>query len=1336
MCSRLSRVRPPIVTPLPQWTHGYYLRATTTYIDPISNTDNNFNEDVNGDRDTVDSRITSTGNDREGLTPENPSLRTVSLVTKNAVRRPITGATIPNFVDSAGDTITSLTRQVQENTDLTTPVESAGSVSVKIDEPGVTLLWTVSGVHADNFSISHTEVDGVEDTSVGNIDVIQVDANGKTAPEFDFDDSSKPNPYRIRLNVRVQGGETNQTSDIDVAIHVTNIDEDITIVHVDADEPNASVPAAAAPPVENATDAYAVSYDEIIDASISASQAPAVATFAANDPEGSGILWDVKGADAPLFTITGGVLKFVETPDFEDPQDRVAETGATPTVNDYLMTTPDADAGMNTYDVVVRAIEDRTDRPAAERSWPAQTIERHVRVTVDNVDEPGVITLQWRQPELGTPIMAILRDADGPASGSAIVVSTWEWKISNAGIVPPTLNKDNNNHWRMALGDGNATQTYTPEDAPEQPGGGDVVDSGRYLWLKATYTDGETEAGDDPKMAIGVSEMTVQAAGLGEVDGSPNFQRDLEEISVGENTPSVGTLLGTVAVRQGGTEAGDTLTYSFRDVVVGDLTTAVVTALGADATTRITAAINNGDWADDEFFTINRANGQVRLAQPLDFESRPPGGKYIVVVRAADPSVHLTPVPLTNLDDVVVIITATDENDAPKLTGRAELTIDENAAVNAFEGNTTAILEAIEAVIDGTATQDERDTEATAVNRYTFSDPDAQDGFKQWNLTGPDGDSFRLVQTVGRLLEFKESPDYENPADADGDNVYKVTMWTIDNDGARFELDICVTVQNINEAGKVTLYDSNDMELVQPYEDQTVRAEVTDPDGGFRLRHEVVQVVDSWEWQRHQNPPAAQDENAWGVPVGTRSLYTPDADDIGWFLRATAMYKDNAPDLAPDGDVPDRPVHDNGVYTERAVTKHAVLQVDQNRSPAFPVESVTRFIAENSPTTTYVDVPLPLAIDPDGGVLTYELTDDNDGLFQLVMVRAVDVDNVAGQRAPADDGTELPMKGMTPVLQIRVAPLVAEADDVAANFGTEFDYEEVDLNSYSVEITVSDDGDHTDTLTVNIMVSGRNEAPAEPEAVPADPAGPSISGEGSVDVEEGHTGMVATYTVVNSNAAATWTLTGDDRSAFNIGRSDGMLTFNAMPDFENPADAGTNNTYEITVNAAIAGGDPLSLDVTVNVTNEDDPGTVSLSSTTPRVGVAITASVDDPDGGVTGATWEWARSSDGLTGWVDTGATSAAYTPVAADADNYLRATAVSYTDDEGSGKSAEPAVSANAVLDTTAPTTGSALGDTYDTNDDGEIERDEVLGAIVDFVGGDLNRDDVLSIILLFVTS
>ena len=86
----------------------------------------------------------------------------------------------------------------------------------------------------------------------------------------------------------------------------------------------------------------------------------------------------------------------------------------------------------------------------------------------------------------------------------------------------------------------------------------------------------------------------------------------------------------------------------------------------------------------------------------------------------------------------------------------------------------------------------------------------------------------------------------------------------------------------------------------------------------------------------------------------------------------------------------------------------------------------------------------------------------------------------------------------------------------------------------------------------------------------------------------------------------------------------------------------------------------------------------------------MTASLRDPDGGVTGEAWQWARSQDGATNWEDIGtAASNAYTPVAADEDNYLRAT-VSYTDGDGPGKSANE-ISANAVevvavIENTAP--------------------------------------------------
>ena len=72
--------------------------------------------------------------------------------------------------------------------------------------------------------------------------------------------------------------------------------------------------------------------------------------------------------------------------------------------------------------------------------------------------------------------------------------------------------------------------------------------------------------------------------------------------------------------------------------------------------------------------------------------------------------------------------------------------------------------------------------------------------------------------------------------------------------------------------------------------------------------------------------------------------------------------------------------------------------------------------------------------------------------------------------------------------------------------------------------------------------------------------------------------------------------------------------------------------------------------MTVAVTNVDEKGMVTLSEMRPRVGAAVTAILADPDGGVTGTTWQWAESVAPDGAFTDiNGATSASYTPVEND---------------------------------------------------------------------------------------
>ena len=192
---------------------------------------------------------------------------------------------------------------------------------------------------------------------------------------------------------------------------------------------------------------------------------------------------------------------------------------------------------------------------------------------------------------------------------------------------------------------------------------------------------------------------------------------------------------------------------------------------------------------------------------------------------------------------------------------------------------------------------------------------------------------------------------------------------------------------------------------------------------------------------------------------------------------------------------------------------------------------------------------------------------------------------------------------------------------------------------------------------------------------------PSFTSATSFEVDENQT---AAGTVVaadhDSGDEVAYTITGGgDASEFEIGETTGVLTFARPPNYESPADVASmdplndaeNNEHIVTVTATGGTADralTAEQTITVTVRNVEEAGTVSFS----QVGAAIRAKLSDPDGGVNGASWQWARSLDRSTGWVNiSSATSAVYTPSSDDQEKYLRAT-VSYDDGHGSGKQAQ----------------------------------------------------------------
>ena len=91
----------------------------------------------------------------------------------------------------------------------------------------------------------------------------------------------------------------------------------------------------------------------------------------------------------------------------------------------------------------------------------------------------------------------------------------------------------------------------------------------------------------------------------------------------------------------------------------------------------------------------------------------------------------------------------------------------------------------------------------------------------------------------------------------------------------------------------------------------------------------------------------------------------------------------------------------------------------------------------------------------------------------------------------------------------------------------------------------------------------------------------------SLTLQENGTGTIYTFRARDPQGRPVlWSLEGDDASNFTI--SDGVLTFDGLPDFEDPADANGDNVYELTVVVTDDQGLTDSFDFTVTVTNHHE----------------------------------------------------------------------------------------------------------------------------------------------------
>ena len=228
----------------------------------------------------------------------------------------------------------------------------------------------------------------------------------------------------------------------------------------------------------------------------------------------------------------------------------------------------------------------------------------------------------------------------------------------------------------------------------------------------------------------------------------------------------------------------------------------------------------------------------------------------------------------------------------------------------------------------------------------------------------------------------------------------------------------------------------------------------------------------------------------------------------------------------------------------------------------------------------------------------------------------------------------------------------------------------------------------------------------------------------TIEVEEG-TGGAESGGVGEPVAAAdpdgdtlTYSLSGADADAFEIDASTGQLWSKAPLDYETQA----NYTVVVSVrDSRDFNEDPdtavdAEVTVTIAVVNVAEPGTLTLLSSSPRVGVPIVARLTDPDGLVGEVVWKWERSLNRdlqSNSWrAIRGAESSAYTPVDADLGYYLRVTAT-YADGHGPDKSMQ-AISEGCVMENVGPVFPNAANGVFERSVAENTGAGEAVGAPV----------------------
>ena len=1077
---------------------------------------------------------------------------------------------------------TSAVRYVEEN-------EVPGDLVAR--DPSETIGAPLAISDADLPNDSHTFT--LSGADAAHFDIVSSAAGGQLMTKEPLNYESKKT-YNVVVTVKDGSGESNDNDTINVAIQVKDLDEHPVI-----------------------TGNGNVTHNE--------NDEGTVLTLVANDPERvTPIHWDfledatgdqdlpggIVGdeiddddiADGALFEVENGVLTFADAPDFESPAGGTANNS-----NTYTAVVKASDGGLTNwvqyFEVTVEVLDLEEE---GEVTW---TVDGNGTAPLQTPNE----LLEFQPDALLT---ASVTDPDGPETLTPI---TWQWYRSTRST----------GGWTMIAGQ--TADTYIVQD--------DVNDNdvGNYLRVVARYTD---RRGAN-KMAEKISDYRVPPRKVN-ANTLPEFAPTEHNRRIQENA-AMGTAVGGVVTA---TDADrDVLNYTLNedtldlfsiDQATGQITVAAAlnyeTIIGTLTGQAPEAGHTAGTWA-----LINNADGTTSLNYVFEVRATDSAGDETGGTGADDP------------DHATVTITLLNVNEAPDFgaevtTAGSEANISGMAADRHEE--TTAI---------PTTFGDEAAAWNARVSSYTATDPEgiALDGSK-WSLSGDDAAQFKFNVAIDgtRTLEFREAADFENPGDRNPDNIYEVTVVVSDGSESS-ELDVTVKVLDSDEPGVITfapdenpvagtaitasLADSDGDVINVAWQWFTKDSLTAEPD---MITGETSNTY----------TPEGDDIGKHLVVTASYMDRTEDEDNdptmpINAVIGAGGVRFANKVTSADTAPVIDDPANAQPVFVEGAT---ATRYVEEDNLPGetagrIPVEDISRelMVTDADPNSTHAFT----LSGTDAGYFDIEAGDNGGGHLMTKARLDYETKDTYTVVVTADDGSGEANATASITVTIEVKDLdekpevfegglaisgsnsvsFMENNPVADAVGT-YTATGVDAASATWRLGGNDAADFmVEGSGASVMLKFRSspdyEAPADADGdnvyevtleandgtYPAsrdvtvavtdvDELGRLTADMGSpISYMENGEMPVATYMADGPMADnAMWTLEGADANHFMLdgtGMST-MLKFRSVPDYENPADADTDNTYMVTVKAS-AGGEMEMVEVNVMVTDVDELVTLS-----------------------------------------------------------------------------------------------------------------------------------------------